>query len=168
MTAINILAVMVALTNGLREDPAAREARLWPIAVELDRLSDSPREVSFALAQWRKESSGAASIQYGQCRPGQCDPSKGKAQAHGPWQAHEVKSNPEWSELWVRARTDGAAAAKLQIEMQRKAFSCGGNMVHAFSAHDGAGCRDTERGMAREKLRRGIYSRLMREIARSK
>jgi hypothetical protein len=167
MTAINILAVMMTLTGGLREDPAAREARLWPIAVELDRLSDSPSEVSVVLTQWVKESAGAASIQWGQCRPGQCDPgSHGTPRAHGPWQAHEVKGNPEWSELWLRARTDGVAAVRLQIEMQRKAFSCGGNYEHVFSAHDGRGCRDTARGRSRNELRKRIEARLWREVRR--
>lgn len=167
MNAIHILATMMALTTQLREDPAVREARLWPIAVELDRLSDSPAEVSFALTQWVRESAGAASIQFGQCRPGQCDPgSHGTPRAHGPWQAHRIDSNPEWVDLWERAKFDGAAAARLQIEMQRKAFSCGGNYVHMLSAHDGKGCRDTPRGKSRNELRKRIRARLLREMAR--
>lgn len=161
-----LLATLTWLTNNHHWEPKPeREARLWPTAVALAEESQDVRELSFALSQGFFESRFHRDIGWLKCKPGQCDPRSGTHRAKGFWQNWRVETTPEWARLWDVQRGQATAheSVQLQLAMQRK-MACGGNMVHAFSAHDGKGCRFTKRGQSREAFRRRVEARLRKEM----
>lgn len=165
LTVIAIWSTLCALTANHPEPQQERETRLYSVAVDIHEQTQDIDEVDFMLAQGFGESRFAKNIQLGQCtRKWSCDVDKrtGLKRAHGFWQAW---TNPAWHELWVAAETDVPSMVKLQLMMQRKLHSCGGDKVKAFSAFDGGGCKVTVRGKSRNELRKRIRSKLLREMA---
>ena len=161
-TALLILWFMQAMCSQTKE---TREARLWPLAFEVAIQATSPQEAAFALAQGWGESRFDRDVMWLNCRPGMCDPISGTKlhRARGPWQPHDAKDDPEWSELWhsIRGQASVAEMVRLQLKTQRIYLDmCDGNTLEAFGAHGGGGCEPTERSAQREARRRHILSRL--------
>jgi hypothetical protein len=173
-----LLAILVALPpwyQDLDEPRLAREVRLEPVAIEIDRAAHSlryhePVEIAAALLTigWH-ESRWARYVGEGRCMDGppgaRCDPHRGVPRARSYWQVHRGTCPAAWAhepgshgELKAAAR---CAAVRWQGAYGRCRRRCeAGPIVGAFAGYKGADC-NWRGGVTRAKTFAQMQHRLV-------
>jgi len=154
MTSLKILAILMTI-NGDKEERAARQALLSPVAVAIYQASKGdPDKAAYLIALGAAESSFARYVLEGRCLEGRykcdVDPKTGLPRALGPWQL--------WQAACQSAHKAGPSSFPQQAAcvLERAGFwlrNCKSGYTQAFSGHAGKGCQDHPKWQKREALR---------------